>query len=64
MKKTVTAICLLIIIAMMFPGSGFGASDNYDTLSDWDIRVKVPENTTAVLNGGNYYETYHGFTQH
>ena len=55
MKKTVTAICLLIIIAMMFPGSGFGASDNYDTLSDWDIRVKVPENTTAVLNGGNYY---------
>ena len=48
MKKTVTAICLLIIIAMMFPGSGFGASDNYDTLSDWDIRVKVPENTTAV----------------
>ena len=55
MKKTLRlALCLILVCAMLAPSLCF-AEENYDTLADWDLKVKVPEGTTAVLKGSTYY---------
>ena len=55
MKKTLrTALCLILVFAMLAPSLCF-AEENYDTLADWDLKVKVPEGKTAVLKGSTYY---------
>lgn len=55
MKKALRlAICLLLVFAMLAPSLCF-AEENYDTLADWNLKVKVPEGKTAVLKGNTYY---------
>ena len=53
-SKKRLALCLLLALALMLAPAAW-AEENYDTLADWDIRVKVPDGKTAVLQGGEYY---------
>ena len=55
MKKTVSALCFLLLLSLLLSPLCFAAGDNYDTLADWNIRVAVPDGTTAVLQGNEYY---------
>ena len=54
MRKVWCVICCMLILPMLFAPLGFAAGD-YDTLADWDLRVAVPDHTTAVLEGNEYY---------
>ena len=54
MKKILRVLCMVLALSMLLTPLCF-AEDNYDTLADWDLRVKVPEGTTAVLKGSSYY---------
>ena len=56
MKKAARILCLLLalVLCLTLTGPCF-AEDNYDTLADWDLKVKVPEGKTAVLKGSQYY---------
>ena len=55
MKKTLAFICLVIVLSMLLSTVGFADEPNTDTLADWNLRVTVPEGTTAVLKGNCYY---------
>ena len=55
MKKIVSALCFLLMLALLLSPLCFAAGDNYDTLADWNIRIAVPDGTTAVLQGNEYY---------
>ena len=56
MKKTARILALLLILALCLSlAPACFAEDNYDTLADWDLKVKVPEGKTAVLKGSSYY---------
>lgn len=55
MKKLLTAICFILVFTMAFSSACFAAGDNYDTLADWNIKIAVPDDTTAVLKGSEYY---------
>ncbi|MCR5575588.1 MAG: hypothetical protein K6F56_01115 [Oscillospiraceae bacterium] len=55
MKKLTTALCLLLVFAMVLSPVCYAAGENTDTLVDWDIRVTVPDGVTAVLEGNEYY---------
>ena len=55
MKKTVSVFCLILVLSMVLSVAGYAAGDNYDTLADWEIRIAVPDDTTAVLKGNEYY---------
>ena len=54
MKKTLRILCMILILSMLLTPLCY-AEDNYDTLADWNLKVKVPEGTTAVLKGSSYY---------
>ena len=53
--KRAAAVCLLLILALLFAPFGYADGGNYDTLADWGIRIEVPEGTTAAMNGNSYY---------
>ena len=55
--KTIRKILAFSLILMLMTGLGVNAfaGDNYDTLADWEIRIAVPDDTTAVLKGNEYY---------
>ena len=53
-RKILRVLCMVLALSMLLTPLCF-AEDNYDTLADWDLRVKVPEGTTAVLKGSSYY---------
>ena len=55
MKKIVSALYFLLMLSLLLSPLCFAAGDNYDTLADWNIRVAVPDGTTAVLQGNEYY---------
>ena len=55
MKKQISMLCFILLLSMMIAPFSYAAGDNYDTLADWDIRIAVPENTNAVLEGREYY---------
>ena len=55
MKKNAIALCLVLALILLLAPFGFAAGENYDTLADWNIRIAVPDNTTAVLKGSEYY---------
>ena len=55
MKKTLTVICLIIVLSMLLSTVCFADEGNFDTLADWNLKVTVPEGTTAVLKGNCYY---------
>ena len=55
MKKRLTALCLILVFSVVFSSVCYAAGDNYDTLADWNIRIAVPDGTTAVLKGNEYY---------
>ncbi len=55
MKKTLSVICLIIVLSVLLSTVCFAAEPEYDTLADWDLKVAVPEGTTAVLKGNCYY---------
>ena len=55
MKKALTVICFLLVMAMLFAPFCSAEGADSDTLVDWNIRIPVPEGTTAVLKGNYYY---------
>ncbi|MBQ5412531.1 MAG: hypothetical protein IIU19_04025 [Oscillospiraceae bacterium] len=55
MKKTISVVCLMLALSMVLSVAVYAAGDNYDTLADWEIRIAVPDDTTAVLKGNEYY---------
>ena len=55
MKKLIPALCLLLLLTACLAPLGCAESENYDTLADWNIKIHVPDGTTAVLNGNAYY---------
>ena len=55
MKRSVSVFCLVFLFcAALFPACG-AAEGNFDSLTDWNVRIAVPEGTTAVLKGSEYY---------
>ena len=52
MKKQLSLILTIILILSLTP---VALADNTDTISNWDIRISVPEGKTAVLKGSEYY---------
>ena len=52
MKKLFSLI-LTIILSLSL--TSFAFADNTDTISNWNIRITVPEGKTAVLKGSEYY---------
>ena len=55
MKKLVSVFCVVFMLCMVRSPVGSAEGDNYDTLTNWNIKVSVPEGTTAVLDGSEYY---------
>lgn len=55
MKKTMSVLCFILLFSILIAPLCDAAGDNYDTLVDWNIKIKVPDNTTAVLKGNEYY---------
>ena len=55
--KTIRRILAFALVLMLTMSLGVNAvaADNYDTLADWEIRIAVPDDTTAVLKGNEYY---------
>ena len=54
LKKTLSvffALCMLFILGF----AAFAKDGGYDALSDWNVRIAVPEGVTAVLQGSEYY---------
>ena len=55
MKKTWIALFLTLALLLALTPFCFAAGSNTDTLADWNIRITVPDNTSAVLKGSEYY---------
>lgn len=55
MKKLALTLCMILVFSLLLSPLCYAAGDNYDTLADWDIKIAVPDGTTAVLQGRNYY---------
>ena len=55
MKKLVSVLCFILLLSIMIAPLSEAAGDNYDTLVNWDIKIAVPDDTTAVLRGNEYY---------
>ncbi len=53
--KRAAAVCLLLILALLFAPFGYAEGENYDMLADWGIRIEVPEGMTSAMNGNAYY---------
>ena len=53
MKKAVRAICLILVLCMALTPLCY-ADDDYETLSDWNLKIKIPEGATGVFKGGSY----------
>ena len=51
--KKLFSLVLAIVLSLSFASPGF--ADNTDTISNWNIRISVPEGKTAVLKGSEYY---------
>ena len=51
MKKQFSLVLTIILILSLTP---IALADNTDTISDWNIRISVPEGRTAVLKGSEY----------
>ena len=55
MKRPVSVFCaVLLFCAALFPACA-AAEGNPGAPSDWNVRIAVPEGTTAVLKGSEYY---------
>ena len=55
MKKIVSALCFSLIVCILLSSACFAGEENTDTLTNWNLRIAVPEGTTAVLKGNEYY---------
>ena len=53
MKKLIPFFAILMIAFLFIPVCS--AEDNSDLIAEWNLRVSVPENTYAVLEGNEYY---------
>ena len=52
-----TALSLFLVLCMLF-SMGLAAcaeGGDYDTLTNWNVRIAVPEGASAVLQGSEYY---------
>ena len=55
MKRSVSVFCVVLLFcAALFP-AGAAAEGNAGAPADWNVRIAVPEGTTAVLKGSEYY---------
>lgn len=54
MKKVTSLLCLLLVFTLVLAPLCY-AEENSDTLSDWNIKIVVPEGKTSVLKGSSYY---------
>lgn len=57
MKKLLPVLSLLLLFSLCLSPLGF-AEENTDTLVDWNLRIRVPEGKTAVLDSDGYYYIY------
>lgn len=55
MKKAMILLSLLLVFSLALSPVCYAAGDNYDTLTNWDIKIAVPDGATAVLKGDAYY---------
>ena len=55
MKRFLSVLCFLLMLCMLFSTVCFAEGENVDTLANWNIRIAVPEGTTAALKGSEYY---------
>ena len=51
--KKLFSLVLAIVLSLSFASPGF--ADDTDTISNWNIRISVPEGKTGVLKGSEYY---------
>ena len=51
--KKLFSLVLTIVLSLSFTSPGFAV--NTDTISDWNIKISVPEGKTAALKGNEYY---------
>lgn len=55
MKKIISLLCFLLLFCTVFSTVCSAAGEDYDTLTNWNVRIAVPEGTTAALKGSEYY---------
>ena len=55
MKKLLTVLCFVLVFTMLLSPVAFAAEANTDTLTNWDLRITVPDGKTAVFKGDEYY---------
>ena len=55
MKKLLSLLCTVLVFCVTFSPVGRAEGKNEDTLLNWNIKVSVPEGTSAVLEGSEYY---------
>lgn len=55
MKKTVSMLCSMLLLCLLLVPVGYAEEENIDTLTGWNIKIVVPDGTTAVLEENEYY---------
>ena len=55
MKKSLSALCFILLFCVLLPTAGYTEGQDSDTLTDWNLKITVPDGATAVLNGSEYY---------
>ena len=55
MKKLLVLLSMLLVFSLVLAPLGYAAGTNTDTLADWNIKIIVPDDTTAMLKGNEYY---------
>ena len=53
--KTVFSLLLALCILFSLGFAAFAEDKNYDTLTNWNVRIDIPEGAKAVLKGDEYY---------
>lgn len=54
MKRLVSALCFILVLCMVLSPAA-RAEENTDTLANWNLKIAVPDGTSAVLQGDEYY---------
>ena len=48
-------LVLALVICTLLPAAGIAEGQDVDSLTDWNLRIAVPEGAVAVLEGSEYY---------
>ena len=55
MRKVLPLLVLALVICTLLPAAGIAEGQDVDSLTDWNLRIAVPEGAVAVLEGSEYY---------